>query len=129
MSAKPSRKLQSIRDLLKGRASSSRPSTASPTSSSEPPDSLAGVSAFGNFIDGVDAPQTVTKTVYNASKILLDVLDKIGYAVPPLKAAAAGIRRIMTVVDVCTSRRLATTHVRTKHNPRESECNAERERL
>ena len=80
----------------------------SPASSSEPPDSWAGVGTFRNFIDGVDAPQTVAKTVYNGSKVLLDVIDKVGGVVPALKAAAAGIRGIMTVVDVCTSRRLAT---------------------
>ena len=75
----------------------------------KPPDSLACVSIFGNFIDGVDAPQTMANTLYNGSKILLDVIDKVGCAVPPLRAAAGGIRRIMTVVDVCTSWLLATT--------------------
>ena len=44
----------------------------------------------------------MAKTVHNGSKVLLDVIDKVGYAVPPLKAAAAGIGRIMMVVDVCT---------------------------
>ena len=107
MSTKPSHKLQSLRDLFRRRASSHL--TPSPTSSSESPNSRAGASTFGNFIDGVDTPQTVAKTVYNGAKILLDVIDKVGYAVPALKAAAAGIRRIMTVVDVCTSLRLATT--------------------
>ena len=122
MSTKPSRNLQSIHDrwpnLFKRRATSqltpyptppSGPLTASPTSSSEPPDSLSAVTTFVNFIDGVDTPQTVAKTVYNGSKVLLDVIDKVGYAVPPLKAAAAGIGRIITVVDVCTYRTLATT--------------------
>ena len=113
MSTKPSqRKLQSIREIFKRRASS----PGQPTSSSEPPNSSPGVSTFGSFIDGVDAPQTVAETVYNGSKILLDVIDKVGYAVPPLKAAAAGIGRIMTVVDVCNSRRLAIA-MRTKHTP------------
>ena len=101
MSTKPSRKLQSVRDLFRRRASSQL--TPSPTCLSELPDSRAGVSTFGNFIDGIDARRTVANTVYNGSKILLDVIDKVGYAVPPLKAAAAGIRHIITVVDVCTS--------------------------
>ena len=120
MSMKPSRKLQSIRYFLKHRASSQLPSspsgplTATPTSSSEPPDSLAGIGTFGNFIDGVDAPQTVAKTVYNGFKILLDVIDKVGYAVPPLKAAAAGIRSIMTVIDVCTPRATTTLELSTR---------------
>ena len=127
MSTKHSRKLQPIRDLFKRRASSqltpsptppSGPSTTSPTSSSEPPDSLAGGGAYVSFIDGIGAPQSVAKTVYNGSKILLDVIDKVGYAVPPLKAAAAGIGRIMTVVDVRTSRRLATTTVDLSTHPR-----------
>ena len=114
MSTRPTqRKLQSIRDIFKRRTSSpgqptspppSGPSTTSPISSSEPSNSLPGVGTFGSFIDGIDGPQTVAKTVYNGSKILLDVIDKVGYAVPPLRAAAAGIGRIMTVVDVCNSR-------------------------
>ena len=121
MSTKPSSKLQSMRDrwpnLFQRRASSQLtssptpppgPSTATPTSSSEPPDSQESSNAFVHFIDGVDEPQTMAKTVYNGFKTLLDVIDKVGYAIPPLKAAAAGIGRIMTVVDVCTSRRLAT---------------------
>ena len=140
MSTKPSRNLQSIHDrwpnLFKRRATSqltpyptppSGPLTASPTSSSEPPDSLSAVTTFVNFIDGVDTPQTVAKTVYNGSKVLLDVIDKVGYAVPPLKAAAAGIGRIITVVDVYLSDP-GDNYVRTEH-PRESECSAEQERL
>ena len=31
------------------------------------------------------------------------VLDKVGYALPPLKAAAAGLSSVMTVIDVCTT--------------------------
>ena len=109
MSMKPSRKLQSLRDFFKHASSESQPTTSAPTPASKPSTkSLAGVNAFENFIDGVEAPQPVATAVYNGSKILLDVIDEVGYAVPPLKAAAAGIRRIMTVVDVCTSRRLAT---------------------
>ena len=103
MSTKPFRKLK-IRGFFK------RP-LPTPSSSSEPSDSRADASNFGNFIDGVDASQTVAKTVYNGTKILLDVIDKVGYAVPPLKAAASGIGRIMTIVDVCTYRHLATATV------------------
>ena len=69
----------------------------------------------------------MAKSVYNGSKILLDVIDKVGYAVPPLKAAAAGIGRIMTVVDVRNSRRLATAMG--ELNTRDSESGAEQERL
>ena len=93
------------------------PSTASPTSPPEAPEALAANSAFGNFIDGVGTPQTA-ETVYNDSKVLLDVIDKVGYAVPALKAAAVGIRRIMTVVDVCISQRLAITMLELSTLPR-----------
>ena len=55
-----------------------------PTSSSELPDSLASSSAFVYFINGAD--RTMAKTVYDVSKVLPDVIDKVGHAVPPLKA-------------------------------------------
>ena len=38
---------------------------------------------------------------YKGLKALLDVLDRVGYALPPLKAAASGLSRVMTVIDVC----------------------------
>ena len=79
---------------------------------------MTGNSVFRNFIDDVGTPQTVAKTVYHDSKILLDVIDKVGYAVPALKAAVVGIRGIMTVVDVCTSRRLTTTMLDLSTPPR-----------
>ena len=60
----------------------------------------------------------MAETTYNDSKILLDVIDEVGYAVPALKAAVAGIRRIMTVVDVCTSQRLTTTRLELSTLPR-----------
>ena len=60
----------------------------------------------------------MAETVYNDSKVLLDVIDKVGYAVPALKAAAVGIRRIMTVVDVCISQRLAITMLELSTLPR-----------
>ena len=40
---------------------------------------------------------------YKGFKALLVVLDKVGYALPPLKAAAAGLSSVMTVIDVCTT--------------------------
>ena len=59
----------------------------------------------GIFVDGAGPPQTAANLAgdiaYKGFKALLDVLDKVGYALPPLKAAAAGLSRVMTVIDVC----------------------------
>ena len=56
------------------------------------------------LIDGADPPQTMANAArdiaYKGLKGLLDVLDRVGYAVPPLKAAASGLSRVMTVIDV-----------------------------
>ena len=40
---------------------------------------------------------------YKGLKASLDVIDKVGYALPPLKAAAAGLSSVLTVIDVCTA--------------------------
>ena len=38
---------------------------------------------------------------YKGLKALLDVLETVGYALPPMKAAAAGLSRVMTLIHVC----------------------------
>ena len=55
---------------------------------------------------GRDPPQMANLAgdiAYKGLKALLAVIDKVGYALPPLKAATAGLSSIMTVVDVCTA--------------------------
>ena len=63
--------------------------------------------AFDIFVDGTGPPHTTANLAgniaYKGCKAFLDVLDKVGYALPPLKAAAAGLRSVMTVIDVCTT--------------------------
>ena len=58
------------------------------------------------MVDGA-VPQTAANVAgdiaYKGFKALLDVLDKVGYALPPLKAAASGLSSVMTVIDVCTA--------------------------
>ena len=50
------------------------------------------------LINGVDAPQTMANVAgdiaYKGTKALLEVLDRVGYALPPLKAAASGLSRV-----------------------------------
>ena len=79
----------------------------SPTPSSGPSDIQASGSTFGLLVDGVDPPQTLAREAsdiaYKGLKGLLDVLDRVGYALPPLKAAATGLSSVLTVIDVCTS--------------------------
>ena len=62
---------------------------------------------FNIFVDGAGPPQTTANLAgdiaYKGFKALLDVLEKVGFAFPPLKAAAAGLSRVMTVIDVCTA--------------------------
>ena len=59
------------------------------------------------FVDGAGPPQTTANVAgdiaYKGFKALLDVLEAVGYALPPLKAAASGLSRVMTVIDVCTA--------------------------
>ena len=43
---------------------------------------------------------------YKGFKALLDVFETVGYAVPPMKAAAAGLSKVMALIGVCT----ATSH-------------------
>ena len=81
----------------------------SPRASAEPSSDLQQRpgGTFDTFVDGADPPQTTVKLAgdmaYKGFKALLDVLDKVGYSLPPLKAAAAGLSRVMTVIDVCTA--------------------------
>ena len=62
---------------------------------------------FDTFVVGAGPPQTAANVgrdiTYKGFKALLDVLDTVGYALPPLKAAAAGLSSVMTVIDVCTA--------------------------
>ena len=69
------------------------------TSSSEPPDSQAGSSIFVNFFDGVDAPHADLRWPIPFTWMPL-IGSRIGYAFPPLKAAATRIRHVMMVVGI-----------------------------
>ena len=51
------------------------------------------------------------------------VLDTVGGALPPLKAAAAGLSGVMTVIDVCiTASQWVTAGTNESH---ETECSTE----
>ena len=82
--------------------SSSRPSAEPSSDSQQPPGDT-----FDTILNDAGPPQTAPKLAgdiaYKGFKALLDVLDKVGYALPPLKAAAAGLSSVMTVIDVCTA--------------------------
>lgn len=58
------------------------------------------------LVDSVDPPQTsvnaVADSAYKGFKALLEVPDRVGYALQPFKAAASGPSSIMTVINVCT---------------------------
>ena len=79
------------------------PSSAEPSSDSQ----RRPGGTFDIFVDGAGPPQTAANVgrdiAYKGFKALLDVLDKVGYALPPMKAAAAGLSSVMTVIDVCTA--------------------------
>ena len=108
--SKKAHTLQSIRDRLPNvfeRRTSSLLKD-SPTSSSGPSEIWqASGSTFGLLVDGMDPPQTSAREAsdiaYKGIKGLLDVLDRVGYALPPLKAAAAGLSSVLEVIDVRTS--------------------------
>ena len=59
------------------------------------------------LIDGPDPHQMTAKLprgiAYKNLKALLVLIETVGYALPPVKAVAAGINSILTVVDVCTA--------------------------
>ena len=40
---------------------------------------------------------------YKGFKALLDVLETVGYAVPPMKAVAAGLSKVLALIDICTA--------------------------
>ena len=128
----PKKRLESIRDKIKGQLyflktpvptrlsspshsrlqvgipsalseGSPRPSeSAEPSSDSQRPPG----GTFDIFVDGTGPPQTATNLAgdiaYKGFKALLDVLDRVGYALPPLKAVASALSRVMTVIDVRT---------------------------
>ena len=107
--SKKARTLQSIRDRLPNvfeRRTSSQPKDSS-TPLSGPSEIQASGSTFGLLVDGMDPPQTLAREAsdiaYKGLKGLLDVLDRVGYALPPLKAAAAGLSSVLEVIDVRTS--------------------------
>ena len=58
---------------------------------------------FDIFIVDTGPPQTAANLAYNGFKGLIAALDTVGYALPPMKAAAAGLSRVMTVIEVCTA--------------------------
>ena len=59
------------------------------------------------LIDDLDPHRSTAKLAgdiaYKGLKAVLDVIDEVGYALPPLKAAAAGLGSVLTVIDVCTA--------------------------
>ena len=81
---------------------STRPSAEPSSHSQRPPGGT-----FDIFVDRTGPPQTAANLAgdigYKGFRALLDVLDKVGYALPPLKAAAAGLSGVLTVIDVCTT--------------------------
>ena len=62
---------------------------------------------FDIFVDGAGPPQTTANLAgditYKGVKALLVVLDTVGYTHPAMKAAAAGLSRVVKVYDVCTA--------------------------
>ena len=75
-----------------------------------PPPSLPSAepsssSTFDTFFDSADTPTVkgvVKRNAYNGLKGLLEVINTVGYALPPLKAAAAGLSSVLMFVEVCT---------------------------
>ena len=60
------------------------------------------------LIDGPDPHQSTVKLAghiaYQGLKSSLDVIDKVGSVPPPqVKAAAAALSSVLTVIDVCTT--------------------------
>jgi hypothetical protein len=102
-------------DASQQQASSSTPSSGPSNSGgarrviSERGDDRDGnhnVNQFSTILDVEDdAPQTLAHDVrsiaYEGFKALLVMLDNVGYALPPLKATAAGLSSVMTMIDVC----------------------------
>ena len=86
-------------ELLEAPPPSPRPSAEPSSNSQRPP-----VGTFDIFVDGAGPPQTAANVAgdvaYKGFKALIVVLDTVGYALPPMKAAAAGLSRVMTVIDV-----------------------------
>ena len=62
---------------------------------------------FDAILNDAGPPQTALNLAgdiaYKSLNALLVVLDAVGYALPPLKAAAAGLTGVMTIIDVCTA--------------------------
>jgi hypothetical protein len=93
--------------------SSSGGSTSLPADGDHAPQSQSSPAAdghvnhFDSLLNHTDAPRTVLKDVGGVGseglKGVVAMADTVGYALPPLKATAAGTGRIMTVYDVCTS--------------------------
>ena len=58
------------------------------------------------LINGPGSHQTTANLArgiaYKNLKAILVLIDKVGYAQPPLKAVAAALSSIFTVIDVCT---------------------------
>ena len=72
-----------------------------PRPSAEPSsDSQRPLDTYDAFINGTDPSPNLP---YNGLKALLAVIDKVGYALPPLRALAAGLGSVLTVIDVCTA--------------------------
>jgi hypothetical protein len=74
---------------------------------SKPQNPPARYDTYNQLLNDADTPQTLAKDVgdmvYVGFKGLLAMLNTVGYALPPLKAAAAGLSSVLTVIDVCTS--------------------------
>jgi hypothetical protein len=91
-----------IRDLFKRGTSPGLSASSTPAAA---PSNSGG--AFGLLVGGVDAPQPFAQDMgniaYEGFKGLLAVLDKVGYALPPLKATASGLSSVMAMIDVRNS--------------------------
>jgi hypothetical protein len=93
------------------RRTSSRQANSSgvpPPSDGDGDNNRANVNQFSKIL-GVtdDTPQTLAQDIggiaYNGFKAVLVMLDRVGYALPPLKATASGLSSVMTMIDVCDS--------------------------
>jgi hypothetical protein len=102
-------------DASQSQASCSISSSGSSNSGGDPRftllrdgDGNRDINQFSKILDVADdVPQTLAQDVgeiaYEGFKGFLDALNTVGFALPPLKAAAAGLRSVLTVIDVCGS--------------------------
>ena len=70
--------------------------------SAEPSSSSTFNTFLGSSADTQTVKDVVKRNAYNGLKGLLEVINTVGYALPPLKAAAAGLSSVLMFVEVCT---------------------------